>query len=181
MHRRSGSGELLVLERLQRDSGVIEIQMLKPSNIQWDRIPDFRIRTQSPGGPGHVEVRTTTGAKQGQLDPVRGEKRLDPVTGEKRADLERPKYSADRVYEAFRAKIKHGQISRRRPGVIVQFVVATAEPPFLKPSMVAKLIAELANRPYIQELILIVNHKAYRVGSRKSALNLSEAPLPTGV
>jgi hypothetical protein len=105
MQARSGTGELRVLVRHAREPGVKSVRFVKPTNVKGEVTPDIEI-TRTDGKVTFVEVRTMTEASPGlKVKDAAG--RTRPGVGAS------PEFIND-----LDAKIRRGQISTQRPGVI---------------------------------------------------------------
>lgn len=170
--RRSSSGELAVLEKLHNERATRSIDIISPSNVKGDRRPDFRV--ESVHGTYFVESTTPTLARRGAA-AQRGVRRLgsEPIS--------RPA-SSDEIRDAFLRKIKRGQITQGRPGIIVVHLQrAPTDGPVLTTSQMATIEGELASRSEVLELLIVVPgprmRHILRVGSRDSGLHLAEGVL----
>jgi len=105
MQARAGTGELRVLIRHAREPGVKGVRFVKPTNVKGEVTPDIEI-TWTNGKVSFVEVRTMTEASP-WLKVKDAAGRTRPGVGAS------PEFIND-----LEAKIRRGQISTQRPGVM---------------------------------------------------------------
>lgn len=173
---RAASGELRVIQELNRADGITSIRLVRPTNVRGEFRPDLAVVGTVDGS--HVEITTPTLARRGQRGPARarpgGGVREAPPAGRTRPP------TRGEIKQAFLRKVRGKQLTAERPGVVAVVVQRSPGGPVLTARDVTDLERAIAKKRWIRELLIVLpGERPLRVGARDSGLGIAKRVLHT--